>query len=244
MEDVNGLNEASQTLHDSANSPGHPLVACPTAGCQTAFNTYEVLINRVNTSAEYLEFIMDGTVESTITEASVGTTAWQDAIDHGFFILWTWPWAATIPTAYVAARRPHQPPHRACPSWRAGLPSTRPQALWAKTVTATRARDDASPGTATATGQVTGYAGDCLQNLNGNNTADNVIVVGGCNGAASESWQVLNNGNLNVQGGCLDVAAGGKTSGTNVDWYPCNGTGAQGYGPIPTVRQPQTPACA
>ena len=30
---------------------------------------------------------MDGTVESTITEASVGTAAWQAAIDHGFFII-------------------------------------------------------------------------------------------------------------------------------------------------------------
>ena len=27
MEDVNGLNEASQTFHNSANSPGHPLIA-------------------------------------------------------------------------------------------------------------------------------------------------------------------------------------------------------------------------
>src|SRR5271163_4150398 len=33
MEDVNGLNKASQTLHDSANSPGHALMACPTTGC-------------------------------------------------------------------------------------------------------------------------------------------------------------------------------------------------------------------
>src|ERR1700728_2297553 len=87
MEDVNGLNEASQTLHDSANSPGHALIACPTTGCQTGYNTYSVIINRVNTSAEYLEYVMDGTVEDTITEASVGTTAWQDAIDHGFYII-------------------------------------------------------------------------------------------------------------------------------------------------------------
>ena len=89
MEDVNGLNEASQTLHDAANSPGHPLIACPGAGssCQTGYHTYSVIIDRTNTSAESLQFLMDGTVESTITEASVGTTAWQEAIDHGFFII-------------------------------------------------------------------------------------------------------------------------------------------------------------
>src|SRR5262249_41381948 len=34
---------------------------------------------------------------------------------------------------------------------------------------------------------------------------------------------------LRVQGGCLDVAAAGTTSGTNVDWYPCNGTAAQNW---------------
>src|SRR5580693_2011042 len=89
MEDVNGLNEASQTLHDASNSPGHALIPCPdtSSGCQTGYHTYSVIINRTNTSAETLEFLMDGTVESTITEASVGTTAWQEAIDHGFFII-------------------------------------------------------------------------------------------------------------------------------------------------------------
>ena len=30
---------------------------------------------------------MDGVVESTITQAQVGTAAWQQAIDHGFFII-------------------------------------------------------------------------------------------------------------------------------------------------------------
>jgi hypothetical protein len=67
MEDVNGLNEASQTLHDASNSPGHALIACPTTSCQTGYNAYSVIINRVNTSAEYLEFLMDGTVEDSVS---------------------------------------------------------------------------------------------------------------------------------------------------------------------------------
>ena len=89
MEDVNGLNEASQTFHNSANSPGHPLIACPGAGsgCQTGYHTYTVIVDRTNTSAETMQFLMDGVVESTITEASVGTAAWQAAVDHGFFII-------------------------------------------------------------------------------------------------------------------------------------------------------------
>jgi hypothetical protein len=34
---------------------------------------------------------------------------------------------------------------------------------------------------------------------------------------------------VRVQGGCLDVVSAGTTSGTNVDWYPCNGTNAQAW---------------
>jgi len=106
MEDVNGLNEASQTLHDAANSPGHALIACPGAGsgagsgCQTGYHTYSVIIDRTNASAETLQFLMDGTVESTITEASVGTTAWQQAIDHGFFIIFDLAIGGAFPAAF------------------------------------------------------------------------------------------------------------------------------------------------
>ena len=89
MEDVNGQNQSSQTLHDSAGSSGHGLIACPAAGsgCQTGYHAYSVIVDRT-TAAESMQFLMDGTVESTITEASVGTAAWQAAIDHGFFIIW------------------------------------------------------------------------------------------------------------------------------------------------------------
>ena len=106
MEDVNGLNEASQTLHDSANSPGHALIACPTTGCQTGYNTYSVIINRTNTSAETLEYVMDGVVEDTITEASVGTTAWQEAIDHGFYIIFDLAMGGNYPNGEVQLHHP------------------------------------------------------------------------------------------------------------------------------------------
>ena len=114
MEDVNGLNEASQTLHDSANSPGHALIACPGAGsgCQTGYHTYSVIIDRTNTSAETLQFLMDGTVESTITEASVGTAAWQAAIDHGFFIIWDLAMGGNYPDGVSGTARPRRRPPR------------------------------------------------------------------------------------------------------------------------------------
>jgi hypothetical protein len=217
MEDVNGLNEASQTLHDSANSPGHALTACPTTGCQTGYNTYSVLINRVNTSAEYLEFLMDGTVESTITEASVGTTAWQDAIDHGFYIIFDLAMGGNYPNGISGETTPTSA-------------TTSGASMSVQYVAVYEEGGNSTPtGTATATGQVTGIDGLCLGNENSLNTAGNPIGVSTCNGSAGQQWSPYTDGTVRVQGGCLDVVSAGTTSGTDVDWYPCNGTAAQNW---------------
>jgi hypothetical protein len=217
MEDVNGLNEASQTLHDSANSPGHALIACPTTGCQTGYNTYSVLVNRVNTSAEYLEFLMDGTVESTITEASVGTTAWQDAIDHGFYIIFDLAMGGNYPNGISGETTPTSA-------------TTSGASMSVQYVAVYEEGGNSTPtGTATATGQVTGIDGLCMGNENSLNTEGNPIGVSACNGSAGQQWSPYTDGTVRVQGGCLDVVSAGTTSGTDVDWYPCNGTAAQNW---------------
>lgn len=89
IEDVNGLNEATQTLHYSSGAPHTPLAACPDTGttCQTGFHTYTVIIDRTRSSAESLQYLIDGKVEATFTEAQVGVGPWRAAIDHGFFML-------------------------------------------------------------------------------------------------------------------------------------------------------------
>jgi beta-glucanase (GH16 family) len=90
MEDINGLDRAAQTFHyGSASQLGGALVACPdkTTTCQAGYHTYSVIIDRSDTSAESLRFLIDGRVLATYTEAQVGTAAWQAAVDHGFFIL-------------------------------------------------------------------------------------------------------------------------------------------------------------
>ena len=89
IEDVNGLNKATQTLHYAGGAPHSPLAACPGTGttCQTGFHAYTVLIDRTRPRAESLEYLIDGRVEATFTEAQVGTGPWQAAIDHGFFML-------------------------------------------------------------------------------------------------------------------------------------------------------------
>ena len=65
-----------------------------------------MIIDRTNTSAETLQFLMDGTVESTITEASVGTTAWQEAIDHGFFIIFDLAMGGNYPDGDLQLHHP------------------------------------------------------------------------------------------------------------------------------------------
>jgi hypothetical protein len=219
MEDVNGLNEASQTLHDAANSPGHPLIACPGAGssCQTGYHTYSVIIDRTNTSAETLQFLMDGTVESTITEASVGTTAWQEAIDHGFFIIFDLAMGGNYPDGICNCTTPTSATSSGA-SMSVGYVAVYEQG-----------GNSTPTGTASATGQLTGLNGQCLSNQNSLNTASNPIVLSGCNNSAGQQWSPYTDGTLRTQGGCLDVVSAGTTSGSDVDWYPCNATAAQGW---------------
>jgi Malectin domain/Ricin-type beta-trefoil lectin domain/Putative Ig domain len=217
MEDVNGLNEASQTLHDSANSPGHALIACPTTPCQTGYNTYSVIINRTNTSAETLEYLMDGVVEDTITEASVGTTAWQDAIDHGFYIIFDLAMGGNYPDGISGETTPTSA-------------TTSGASMSVQYVAVYEEGGNSTPtGTATATGQVTGDGGLCLANKNALNTESNPIIADSCDGDAGQQWSPYTDGTLRTQGGCLDVVAAGTTAGTNIDWYACNASPAQDW---------------
>lgn len=94
MEDVNGLSEHSATMHcgvdpggacDETDGISSGLQAC--SGCQTGYNTYSVLVNRTNTSAESVTYLFNGAAFYTINESQVPTATWQAAIDHGFFII-------------------------------------------------------------------------------------------------------------------------------------------------------------
>jgi hypothetical protein len=113
MEDVNALSEHSGTLH-CGTDPGGPcnettglssgLVAC--SGCQTGYNTYSVIINRTNTSAESITWYLNGTAYSTVTESQVGTSAWQAAVDHGFFLILDLAVGGAFPDAICGCTAP------------------------------------------------------------------------------------------------------------------------------------------
>ena len=174
-----------------------------------------MIINRVNTSAEYLEFVMDGTVEDTITEASVGTTAWEDAIDHGFYIIFDLAMGGNYPDGICDCTAPSSA------TTSGGTMSVQYVAVYEEGGNST------PTATATASGQATGLNGLCLTNQNSLNTEGNPMYASTCNGGAGQQWSTYSDNTVRTEGGCLDVVGAGTSSGTDVDWYPCNGTVAQ-----------------
>jgi len=86
-------------------------------------------------------------------------------------------------------------------------------------------------GGGSATGQVTGYEGLCLDDRSASTADYNPIQVYTCNGTTAQQWTVESNESLEVLGKCLDVDAAGTANGTLVDLYDCNGTAAQEWVP-------------
>jgi hypothetical protein len=85
---------------------------------------------------------------------------------------------------------------------------------------------------ATATGQITGYQGLCLDVRAANNADGTPVQVYTCNGTNAQSWTVDNSSNtVQSLGKCLDVTGAGTANGTKVQLYTCNGTGAQVWQP-------------
>jgi hypothetical protein len=147
----------------------------------------------------------------------VGTTAWQEAIDHGFYIIWDLAMGGNYPNGICNCTTPTSA-------------TTSGASMSVAYVAVYEEGGNSTPtGTATATGQVTGIDALCLGNENSLNTEGNPIGVSTCNGSAGQQWSPYTDSTVRVQGGCLDVESAGKTSGTLVDWYPCNGTAAQDW---------------
>lgn len=219
FEDVNGMNEASQTLHDGGPSFAHGPMPCPAVSCDGGFNTYTVIIDRSNPSDESLEFLMDGDVKKTITEAQVGTTVWRAAIDHGFFILLNLAMGGHYPNARCKCTSP--------------TATTTPGGEMKVAYVAVYERGGNSSPTAeaTAAGQVTGFQNDCLANRNSLNHAPNRTVLSTCDNSDGQYWSTYSDGTLRAQGGCLDVAGSARAAGATVVWYPCSGARSQVWQP-------------
>ncbi|MGD0704298.1 MAG: beta-1,3-glucanase family protein [Trebonia sp.] len=233
MEDVNGLNKASQTLHDATGSSGHPLIACRGSKCESGYHAYSVIINRTSARAEYLQFLMDGRVTKTITEAQVGATAWRRAIDHGFFIILDLAMGGNYPDPMCDCTAP------TAATSSGGSMGVKYVAVYEKGGNST------STARTVSAGRVTGIDRTCLANQNALNTEGNPIDARACGDSSGQLWSAYSDHTLRTEGGCLDVAGGGTASGTNVDWYACNRTAAQiwTHKPNGELVNPQSGLC-
>jgi hypothetical protein len=93
MEDVNGRNQASETVHCGSSSGGpcnepngltSGLATC--TGCQTGYHTYSEIIDRT-TSDERITFQIDGQQVWVVKESQVGIGTWQSTFDQGFALV-------------------------------------------------------------------------------------------------------------------------------------------------------------
>ncbi|MFB7558501.1 RICIN domain-containing protein [Streptomyces brevispora] len=82
-------------------------------------------------------------------------------------------------------------------------------------------------GAATATGQITGLAGKCVDVAGASSANGTPVQLYDCNGSSAQQWSLGSDGTVKALGKCLDVASGGTANGTVVQLYDCNGSAAQ-----------------
>ncbi|MEV4132043.1 S8 family serine peptidase [Dactylosporangium sp. NPDC049742] len=86
------------------------------------------------------------------------------------------------------------------------------------------------------TGQVTGYAGKCIDVQNRQSINGTPVQLYDCNNTPAQYWVLAADGSAQALGKCLDVTGAGTVNGTKVQLYDCNGTPAQQWR-VNTARQ-------
>ena len=112
MEDVNGLSSEFGTLH-CGTAPGGPCNeysgigsgqrAC--SGCQTAFHTYRMEYDR-SVSPEQIRWYLDGVNFFTVYSNQVDPTTWNNALHHGFFVIFDLAMGGGFPNALAGGSTP------------------------------------------------------------------------------------------------------------------------------------------
>jgi beta-glucanase (GH16 family) len=93
LEDINGQSNVFGTLH-CGTSPGGPCNetsgigsgahACP--GCQTGYHTYRIEYDK-SISPQQIRWYLDGSNYFTVNSNQVDSTTWNNATNHGFFMI-------------------------------------------------------------------------------------------------------------------------------------------------------------
>ena len=111
IEDVNSMSEHSGALHcgnltsknpDGTTGPCHEPTGItsyllPCAECQAGFHTYTAIIDRRHAADEQIIWELDGNPFFTVNEARVGWAAWNEAVNHGFSIIFDLAMGGTYP---------------------------------------------------------------------------------------------------------------------------------------------------
>ena len=106
LEDINSRSTVFGTLHCGTN-PGGPCHETtgigsgerPCTGCNTAFHTYAVQIDR-SVSPEQIRWYLDGVNYFTVSANQVDPTTWANAVDHPFFIILDLAMGGGFPAAF------------------------------------------------------------------------------------------------------------------------------------------------
>jgi chitodextrinase len=112
LEDVNGRSSVYGTLHcgtpsggpcNETSGRGSGEHACP--GCQTAYHTYGVQIDR-SVSPEQIRWYLDGANYFTLSATAVDATTWANAVDHPFFIIYDLAMGGGFPNGVCGCTTP------------------------------------------------------------------------------------------------------------------------------------------
>ena len=108
LEDVNGLSSVFGTLHCGTN-PGGPCNETTgigsgqhsAGGLQTAYHTYRMEYDR-SVSPEQIRWYLDGVNYFTVNANQVDATTWNNAVHHGFFVIFDVAMGGGFPAAFGA----------------------------------------------------------------------------------------------------------------------------------------------
>jgi hypothetical protein len=241
LEDVNALSEHSGTFH-CGTDPGGPcnetdglgsgLQSC--SGCQSGYHTYTAIVNRTNTADESITWYLDGNQFYSVSESQVGASTWQAAVDHNFSIIFDLAMGGGYPNGVCGCTSPTSA------TTSGGTMSVAYVAAYETT------GSGGGGGGGSATGQITGYGGLCVDDRSASTADYNPVQVYTCNGTNAQQWTVVQAGStIQALGKCLDIDGGGTADGTTVDLYDCNDTAAQVWEPQPdgALYNPQSNKC-
>lgn len=107
LEDINGRSSVFGTLHCGTVSAPNPCneftglgsgeVPCP--GCQTGFHKYRVEVDD-SIAPEEIRWYLDGESYFTVRSNEVDETTWDNATDHGFFLILNVAMGGGFPDAF------------------------------------------------------------------------------------------------------------------------------------------------